>query len=296
MSDLPQQLVNGVFLGAVYALFAIGYTLIFGVLDILNLAHHAVFTAGAFACLTLVVRFGLPVPLALAGAMVVAGGLGLVLEMVAVRPLRNRPDTHFSVLISSIGLGIVFESVILGVYGPQLYRFPVATFPEVVYQVAGARITLLQLTIVAVALLMMAGLTVALRLTRWGMAVRAVAQNARSARLLGIDVDRIVAGSFVIASALGGAAGVLSALAYNVLSPDMGRAVELKGLTVIIVGGMGSIPGAVLGGLILGLVEVFSVALTGQSTMRDALAFTLLFLILLLRPRGLLGARGLREA
>ncbi len=101
MSDLPQQLVNGVFLGAVYALFAIGYTLIFGVLDILNLAHHAVFTAAAFVCLTLVVRFGLPVPVALVGAMVVAGGLGLVLEKVAVRPLRNRPDTHFSVLISS---------------------------------------------------------------------------------------------------------------------------------------------------------------------------------------------------
>jgi branched-chain amino acid transport system permease protein len=193
-------------------------------------------------------------------------------------------------------MGIIFESIVLGVYGAQLYRFPPGAFPDVVFPVAGAQITFVQLTIVAVALAMMTGLTLALRYTRWGKAVRAVAQNARAAGLLGIDVDRIVAGSFVIASALGGAAGVLSALAFNVLTPDMGRSIELKGLAVIIVGGMGSVPGALLGGLILGLIEVFSVVLTGQSQMRDAIAFTLLFLILLLRPRGILGSRGLREA
>ena len=296
MNDFAQQLVNGVFLGAVYALFAVGYTLIFGVLDILNLAHHAVFTTSAFVCLTLVLRFGLPAPLAFVGAMVAGGLLGLLVDRVAVRPLRPRADTHFSVLLSTIGMGIIFESIVLGVYGAQLYRFPPGTFPEVVFPVAGAQITFLQLTIIGVALAMMAGLTLALRYTRWGKAVRAVAQNARAASLLGIDVDRIVAGSFVIASALGGAAGVLSALAFNVLTPDMGRSIELKGLAVIIVGGMGSVPGALLGGLILGLIEVFSVVLTGQSQMRDAIAFTLLFLILLLRPRGILGSRGLREA
>jgi branched-chain amino acid transport system permease protein len=296
VNDVAQQLVNGVFLGAVYALFAVGYTLIFGVLDILNLAHHAVFTASAFVCLTLVLRFGLPAPLAFAGAMVAGGLLGLLIDRVAVRPLRQRPDTHFSVLLSTIGMGIIFESIVLGVYGAQLYRFPPGTFPDVVFPVAGAQVTFVQLTIVAVALAMMAGLTLALRYTRWGKAVRAVAQNARAASLLGIDVDRIVAGSFLIASALGGAAGVLSALAFNVLTPDMGRSIELKGLAVIIVGGMGSVPGALLGGLILGLIEVFSVVLTGQSQMRDAIAFTLLFLILLLRPRGILGSRGLREA
>jgi branched-chain amino acid transport system permease protein len=123
-----------------------------------------------------------------------------------------------------------------------------------------------------------------------------VAQNPHAAGLLGVDVDRVVAISFFIASALGGAAGVLSALAFNVLTPDMGRSIELKGLAVIIVGGMGSIPGAMLGGFVLGLVEVLSIALTGQSNMRDAIAFGLLFAILLVWPRGLLGARGLREA
>ena len=296
MPDLSQQLVNGVFIGAVYALFAVGYTLVFGVLDILNLAHHAVFTAAAFICLTLVLRLGLPAPLALLAAMLISGCLGLLLDRIAFRPLRGRPDTHFSVMISSIGMGIIFESIVLGVYGAQVYRFPRTVFPEVVFQVAGARVSLLQFVIVGVALLMMAGLTFMLRATRLGKAIRAVAQNRRAASLLGIDVDRVIAVSFFLASALGGAAGVLSALAFNVLTPDMGRSIELKGLAVIIVGGMGSIPGAVLGGFLLGLTEVLSVAFTGQSNMRDAIAFTLLFLVLLLRPRGLLGARGLREA
>jgi branched-chain amino acid transport system permease protein len=293
---VAQQLVNGLFTGSVYALFAVGYTLIFGVLDILNLAHQAVFTAAAFLCLTLVVRFHVPVLLGLPLAMLAAGVMGLLLDRIAFRPLRYRPDTHFSVLISSIGMGIIFESLILGAYGAQVYRFPQGTFPDVVYQVAGARISLLQVTVIGTALLMMAALTALLRATRFGKAIRAVAQDQRAAGLLGIDVDRIIAASFFIASALGGAAGVLSALAFNVLTPDMGRGVELKGLAVIIVGGMGSIPGAVLGGLILGFVEVLSVALSGQSQLRDAISFALLFVILLVRPRGLLGARGLREA
>jgi len=255
-----------------------------------------VFAAGAFLCLTLVVRFHLPVLLGLPLAMLAAGVAGLILDRVAFRPLRYRPDTHFSVLISSIGMGIVFESLVFGAYGAQVYRFPPGTFPDVVYQFAGARISLLQITVIGAALLMMVALTAMLRATQLGKAIRAVAQNQPAAILLGIDVDRVVAVSFFIASALGGAAGVLSALAFNVLTPDMGHSVELKGLAVIIVGGMGSIPGALLGGLILGFAEVLSVAVSGQSQLRDAISFALLFLILLVRPRGRLGARGLREA
>jgi branched-chain amino acid transport system permease protein len=255
-----------------------------------------VFTAAAFVCLTLVLRLGLPALPALLLATLFAGCLGLLLERIAFRPLRSRPNTHLSALISSIGMGIIFESVVLGVYGAQLYRFPPGTFPDVVYQVAGARVTLLQLTIIGIGLVMMVGLTFLLRATRLGKAIRAVAQSPRAASLLGIDVDRVIATSFFIASALGGAAGILSGLAFNVLTPEMGRAIELKGLAVIIVGGMGSVPGAVLGGFVLGLTEVLSVAVTGQSNMRDAIAFSLLFLILLARPTGLLGARTAREA
>src|SRR5919198_6260104 len=127
---MAQQLVNGVFLGSVYALFAAGYTLIFGVLDILNLAHHAVFTASAFICLTLVARLGLPILVALPLAMLAGGAMGLILDQIAFRPLRARPDTHFSVMISAIGMGIIFESIVLGVYGAQLFRFPAGTFPD----------------------------------------------------------------------------------------------------------------------------------------------------------------------
>jgi branched-chain amino acid transport system permease protein len=243
-----------------------------------------------------VLRFSLPILPALVLASLFAGCLGLLLDRVAFRPLRRRPDTHFSVMVSSIGMGLVFESIVLGVYGAQLFRFPQGSIPTAVYDVAGARIGAVQIVVVGVSVLLMVALTLLLNRTRMGMAIRAVAQDARAASLLGVDVDRTVATSFFIASALGGTAGVLSALAFNVLTPDMGRAIELKGLAVIIVGGMGSIPGAVLGGFILGFTEVLSVAATGQSNLRDAIAFTLLFLILLVRPRGLLGARLQREA
>jgi len=293
---LTQQLVNGVFLGSVYALFAVGYTLVFGVLDILNLAHQAVFTASAFVCLTLVGRLGLPFVVALPLAMLAGGVMGLILDRVAFRPLRARPDTHFSVMISTIGMGIIFESIVLGLYGAQVFRLPAGIFPEVVFDLPGARITLVQVTVVGFTLAIMVALAAMLRATRLGKAIRAVAQDTRAASLLGVDVEAAITASFFIASALGGAAGVLSALAFNALTPDMGRGIELKGLAVIIVGGMGSVPGAALGGLILGLTEVLSVAFTGQSNLRDAIGFALLFLILLVRPRGLLGSRASREA
>ena len=220
MTDLSQQLVNGVFLGAVYALFAVGYTLIFGVLDILNLAHHAVFTAGAFICLVLVVRLGLPMPRGLPGGDGrLPGCWGCCSTALAVRPLRRRPDTHFSVLISTIGMGIVFESVILGVFGAQLYRFPPGTFPERVFDVRRGQGEPAADRHRGGGPADGAGAHPGPAATRWGQAVRAVAQNARAASLLGIDVERVIAGSFFIASALGGAAGILSALAFNVLDP-----------------------------------------------------------------------------
>jgi branched-chain amino acid transport system permease protein len=140
----------------------------------------------------------------------------------------------------------------------------------------------------------MLGLTYLVRRTKLGLAMRAVAESPRAARLMGVDVERVIAQSFFISSALGGAAGVLFGLAFNSISPDMGRSIELKGLAVIIVGGMGSVPGAVLGGFALGLIEVLSVAISGQSSMRDAIAFACLFLILLVRPTGILGSRQAR--
>ena len=296
MNVLLQQLVNGLFIGSVYGLFAVGYTLVFGVLDILNLAHPAVFTLGGLTALWLVESAGLTIFQAFPIAVLIAGLLGLLLDRVAFAPLRQRADTYFSGLISSIAMAIMFESVALGVFGAHTVRFPANTVAIHIWRFAGITVTSLQVEIVAVALLLMVGLTQFLKRSRTGKAIRAVAENERMARLLGIHVDGIIAFTFFISSALGGAAGILFGLYFDALSPDMGRSIELKGLAVIVLGGMGSIPGAIAGGLAFGLSEVLTVAITGTSNLRDAVAFAVLFAILLLRPSGLLGRARMREA
>jgi branched-chain amino acid transport system permease protein len=290
-----QQVINGLFLGSIYALFALGYTLVFGVLDILNLAHAAVFMLAAFGALSLVTAAHLHILVALPLAVLGAGILGLVLERLAFRPLRGRADSNISGLISSLAMAAIFEAIALELWGPNTARFPFGTIPDVPIHVLGAVVSRLQLTIVAVALGLFLALWWLVQRTRLGREVRAVAESPRAARVLGVDVDRAIAASFFISSALGGAAGVLFGLAFNSVAPDMGRGVELKGLAVIIVGGMGSMTGAVVAGFALGLVEVFVVAHLGGSY-RDAVSFAALFLILVLRPRGLFGAPSLREA
>ncbi len=292
---MGQQIINGLFLGSIYALFALGYTLVFGVLDILNLAHAAVFMLASFFALTLVGPFHLHLLVALPLAVLAAGVLGLVLERVAFRPLRGRADSNISGLISSLAMAAVFEALALEIWGPNVSRFPFDTLPDKQLQVLGGVVSRLQLTIIAVAVALFLALYWLVQRTRLGREVRAVAESPRAARILGVNVDRVIAAAFFLSSALGGAAGVLFGLAFNSVSPDMGRSVELKGLAVIIVGGMGSMPGAVIAGFALGITEVFVVAHLGGSW-RDAVSFAGLFLILVLRPRGLLGAASLREA
>jgi branched-chain amino acid transport system permease protein len=193
-------------------------------------------------------------------------------------------------------MAAIFEAIALEFWGPNTARFPFDAIPEDrPIQLLGAVVSRLQLTIVAVALGLFLVLWWLVQRTRLGREVRAVAESPRAARVLGVNVDRAIAAAFFISSALGGAAGVLFGLAFNSVSPDMGRGVELKGLAVIIVGGMGSMTGAVVAGFALGLVEVFVVAHLGASY-RDAVSFAALFLILVLRPRGLFGAPSLREA
>ncbi len=292
---MGQQVINGLFLGSIYALFALGYTLVFGVLDILNLAHAAIFMIASFVALTLVTTLHLDILVALPLAVLGAGVLGLVLERLAFRPLRGRSDSNISGLISSLAMAAIFEAVALELWGPNVSRFPFGTIPEKQLQVLGGVVSRLQLTIIAVAVGLFLVLYWLVQRTRLGREVRAVAESPRAARILGVNVDRAIAAAFFISSALGGAAGILFGLAFNSISPDMGRSVELKGLAVIIVGGMGSMTGAVLAGFALGLTEVFVVSQLGGSY-RDAVSFAALFLILVVRPRGLLGAPSLREA
>jgi len=291
---MGQQVLNGIFLGSIYALFAVGYTLVFGVLDILNLAHAAVFTLSAFIALALV-DAGLSLWLALPAAVAAAGVIGIVLERIAFRPLRGRADSNISGLISSLAMATVFEAIALQIFGPDISRFPPDTFPDRVIRIGGATASLLQLCIVGISVVLMAVLTLLLARTRLGRQIRAVAESPRAARILGVDVNRAIAVAFFLSSALGGAAGVLFGLAFNSISPDVGRSVELKGLAVIILGGMGSVPGAVVAGFLLGLIEVFTVANLGSS-FRDAVSFAVLFLVLVARPRGLFGQAATREA
>jgi len=291
---LVQQLANGLFLGAVYALFAIGYTLIFGVLDILNLAHAAIFMLAAFVALSLV-GFGFPLVLAVALALVFAGLLGVLLDRIAFAPLRRRNAGTLVPLISSIGAAIVMQGIARGVWGPDEHRFPSNGLSTAEFHLGSLSVGALDLIILAVALALMGILSYVMRSTALGRSIRAVAEDRVAAALLGIDIERTIALTFFIASALGGAAGILIGLQYNSVSLEMGARIELKGLAIIILGGMGSVTGAVIGAFILGAVETLSVAYV-SSSYRDAIAFGVMFLILVLRPAGLLGKRALRAA
>lgn len=289
-----QQLLNGLFIGSIYALFAIGFTLVFGILDRLNLAHPAVFAVSAFVGIELVEQAGLSIWVTLPLVFLLGAVLGVIIERVGFRPLKNRPDAHFAGLISSIALAGMFIALLQWRYGPNTRRFPAETFPGGRYEVLGAQVTLVQVVILAVSLGLVVALTWLVGRSRLGRAMRAIAENPTAARVLGVNVDRVTATTFAISSALGAVAGVLFAINVNSAQLGMGSAIELKGLAVIVVGGMGSLPGALVGGLALGIAEVFAIQYIGSSW-RDLIAFGLLFLILLVRPQGLFGAKKVRE-
>ena len=290
-----QQVVNAIWIGAVYSLFALGYTLIFGVLGMLNLAHPSLYMWGAMIGLVLVDVLHLPIWIALPLAMIFSGLLGVLLDRIAFKPLRERHAPHLTTLISSIGASIVMVSAAQGIFGAGTSHFPGDSFPIYVFNLGPVSITLLQLTILAISILILFILRWLLLRTRQGQAMRAVAYNAVTAARLGIPVDQIIVQTFFIAGALAGAAGVLLGLAFNAVSPFMGGPMNLKGLTVIVLGGLGNIEGAVLGGFILAFSEVMSVAYL-SSDLRDAISFILLLIILLARPNGLLGRSSVKRA
>jgi branched-chain amino acid transport system permease protein len=292
---LTQQFVNAVSLGGVYALFALGFTLVFGVLGVVNLAHGAVFTLGAYSALQAVMLLQLPLPAAILIAALITAAAGWLLDKLIFAPLRARQAPHLAPMIATIGLAITLNSAIEGFFGAENLRFPVETLPTQTTNIAGAQITRLELGIVLLAFSLMAVLLWGLKRTRVGCALRALAESPKAAAMLGINVEGLFRLTSVIASLLGGAAGVLIALYANAVFPLMGQPMLHKGIAVVILGGLGDIRGALLGGFFLGFAEVFSVAYIG-STMRDAVAFGLLFAILLLRPQGIFGSAAQRRA
>jgi branched-chain amino acid transport system permease protein len=344
MEQLPQQLINGLWQGAALALFAMGYTLVFGLLDIINLAHGATYAWGALIAYFAVTRLGLPlwaaIPLGMAGAgllavfldqvafkplraltrgsLVVWGGflvllvgavgqwpnevklglsalgigvmvVGAVLDYRAITPLRQQQVPPLAPMIASIGASIVMISVAQGLFGTQVARFPLGLFPIEPFSLSGlAVIAPVQALVLGLSLALIFAVRIAIDRTQVGRAIRAIAVNPRTARLLGVNVDLVIGLTFLVSGALAGAAGALLGLAFNRLEPTMGNEVELAGLTVIIVGGMGSVSGAAVAAFVVGMMRVLSVAYF-DSSFRDAFVFGLLILILLVRPSGLFG-------
>jgi branched-chain amino acid transport system permease protein len=292
---LAQQFVNAISLGGVYALFALGFTLIFGVLNVVNLAHGAVFMLGAYAALYAVMILRAPLLVAIFVAMLITGVAGWLLDKMIFAPLRKSNAPHLAPMIATIGLAIVLNSSIEGYFGAANLRFPSEVLLADTLTLDGVQITWLELKIIFLAFVLMAVLLWGLKKTRVGCALRGVAESPKAASLLGVNVEGLFRATSVIASLLGGGAGVLIALYTNAVFPLMGQPMLHKGIAVVILGGMGDIRGALLGGFFLGFAEVFSVAYIG-STMRDAVAFGLLFTILLLRPEGLFGKAQQRRA
>jgi len=290
-----QQLVNAISLGGVYALFALGFTLVFGVLNVVNLAHGAIFMLGSYAALQAVVVLKLPLSAALLFAMLVTAGAGWLLDKFIFAPLRARQAPHLAPMIATIGLAIALNSAIQGLFGAENLRFPADTLPAHALSFGAIQITQLEIQIICFAFVLMAVLLWGLKQTRVGWALRGLAESPKAAALLGVNVEGYFRGTAVLASLLGGVAGVLIALYSNAVFPGMGQPMLHKGIAVVILGGMGDVRGALLGGFFLGFAEVFSVAYIG-STMRDAVAFGLLFAILLLRPQGLFGQAAQRRA
>jgi branched-chain amino acid transport system permease protein len=293
--NVPQQIVNALWLGSVYSLFALGYALVFSVLGLLNLAHSSVFMWGAYFGLAAVLFWGLPLPIAGILAVLGAGLLSVVVDRVAFYPLRQRNAPRIAQLISSIAVAAILVKVAQIVFKADPRRFPIDLVPNKPIANLPLNITGIQVLTLIISIALMGGLLYLVNRTKQGHAMRTVAFNNEIAALMGVPVDAIYALTFFISGAAAGTAGVLYGLAYNSLTPFMGDAVALKGLTVVVLGGIGSIRGAMIGGFVVAALEVFSIAL-GGSSYRDAIIFVLLFLMLVIRPQGLLGQKSATRA
>ncbi|MBW4574722.1 MAG: branched-chain amino acid ABC transporter permease [Aphanothece sp. CMT-3BRIN-NPC111] len=304
-----QQFLNGLSIGTVYAIFALGYTLIFSILGIINFAHGAIFTVGAYFTYALMGgAFGfngllanakLPVELPFAVALILgstlAGLVGVAVERIAFRPLRRRGADPLLTVVSSLGVALVIVNLIQYLVGAENYTFPSDTYGNLPAAINFGTvekpipIRSVQVVIFGVSVVILSILTFLINRTKFGKAMKAVAEDPITASLLGINTDFFIVLTFFVSSFLAGLAGTLVGSSVSIAGPYFGIAFGLKGLAVIVLGGLGSIPGAVLGGLVIGLVEAF--VPSDYSAYKDAVAFGILFIMLLVRPEGLLGRR-----
>ena len=285
LEQFLQQLANGLILGSVYALLALGYTMVYGIIKLINFAHGDIYMIGAFMGYYLINTLHLNFFVALILSMVGTAILGVVIEFLAYRPLRN--STRIAALITAIGVSFLLEYGMVFFVGANTRSFP-QVIKTVRYTLGPISISNIQLMILGISILLMVGLQFIVQKTKMGKAMRAVSVDSDAAQLMGINVNRPISFTFALGSALAGAAGVLIALYYNSLEPLMGMTPGIKSFVAAVLGGIGIIPGAALGGFVIGLLETFATAV-GLSDFRDAIVYAILIIILLVRPAGILG-------
>ncbi|PLS39313.1 branched-chain amino acid ABC transporter permease [Carnobacterium maltaromaticum] len=285
MENFIQQLINGLSLGSIYALIALGYTMVYGIIKLINFAHGEVYMVGSYVGYTVIRNFNLGLIPALLFSMVFCAILGVVVERVAYKPLRKA--TRVAALITAIGVSFLLQYIVLFIMGPEVKAFP-ETLQNKSYSLGGITIDEQQITIFVVTIVLMLALQFIVKKTKMGKAMRAVSVDADAAKLMGINVDNTISFTFALGSSLAGAAGVLVGIYYNSISPMMGTAPGLKAFIAAVLGGIGLIPGAMFGGFTIGIIETL-ISGYGNSMIKDAVVYGILIVILIVKPSGLLG-------
>lgn len=285
MNQFLQQLVNGISLGSIYALVALGYTMVYGIIKLINFAHGDIYMIGAYVGFAATAYLGVGFIPSLIIAMVACAILGVTIEKVAYKPLRN--STRIAVLITAIGISLLLEYVMMYFVGAQVRSYP-RLLSDTLLNLGSIIISTQQIYIIVTSIVLMIVLQYVVKKTKVGKAMRAVSADKDAAQLMGIKVDSTISFTFAIGSALAGAGGVLVGVYYNSIDPLMGMMPGLKAFVAAVFGGIGSIPGAMIGGLSIGIIETL-VSGYGSSMYRDAAVFAFLIVILILKPSGLLG-------
>lgn len=285
MTEFFQQLVNGLSIGSIYALIALGYTMVYGIIKLINFAHGDIYMLGAYVGFISIAQLHLGFFPALLLAMVVCGVLGVIIERIAYKPLRNA--TRIAALITAIGVSYFLEYSTQKIMGPGVKTYP-SVLSNQTFHVFGIQIQMQQIYILAITIILMLALQFIVCKTKIGRSMRAVSVDADAAKLMGINVDATISYTFAIGSALAGAGGVLVGMYYNTINPLMGMVPGIKAFVAAVFGGIGIIPGAMFGGFFIGIVEALVTAY-GSSLYKDAVVYAILILILIIKPAGLLG-------
>ena len=285
MSQFLQQVINGLSLGSIYALIALGYTMVYGIIKLINFAHGDIYMLGAYVAFITTTYFGFSFFPAMIASMVVCGILGVLIERIAYKPLRHA--TRIAALITAIGVSYVLEYTTQYVMGSEVKTYP-TLLSNVSFSLGPVTISMQQVYIFTITIVLMSALQLIIKKTKMGRAMRAVSVDEDAAKLMGINVDTTISFTFLLGSSLAGVAGILVGIYYNSIDPLMGMVPGLKAFIAAVFGGIGSVPGAMIGGLFIGIAETMVVAY-GSSLYRDAIVYLILILILIIKPDGLLG-------